>query len=201
MSTESHHLHDIGNVLDRAAPRLREFIGKPEHLRQYLRAKFGHQLMRGRKSRNKPETNANGGAFLEPEEAADAIAGLVVGGGSDSHVTNGGREEMNMGNNHSNRQDGHDNSEHVAPTAPKGQSEVGYDPGQPPEGWGPASMRAEMAVHEGRPCPICGRTTERLGLYQLAGGRLVRIKGNGPTEIDPGTVFDRTGELRARAYD
>ena len=201
VSTARYPLAEIGDVLDRAAPRLRDFEGKPERLREYLRAHFGHQVIRPRKSRNKPETNANGAAFLEPEEAADAISGLVVQAGSDTQIKKEGEVQMNTGNGNRDPQYAPDSLEYGDPAAPQKPPEAANDPGQPPDGWGPASMRAEMAVREGRPCPICGKPTERLGLYQLAGGRLVRISGNGPSEMDPRKVFDATGELRARAYD
>ena len=62
----------------------------------------------------------------------------------------------------------------------------------------PVSFRPSDTIQTGRPCGVCGEPTAVLGLYQVGGGRLKLVKGNGPIELDPREVFEPTGELHAR---
>ena len=88
-------LNDVGGVLDQVMPRLRDFDGNSELLRQYLTANFGHQVISGRTRRKKnadstADSTTGAGALQGPEEAAAAFEAWVHGQSEPSPTPAGG---------------------------------------------------------------------------------------------------------------
>ena len=212
ISGRSFPLDELGEELDRVMPRLRDFEGRSEMLRDYLGINFGKTTMtpKSPKSKLPPLDIGAGGLHCEPEEAAEMFEARLKGKFEPSVGIPPTEEASFMNFDNAERPTP---SQYPADTLEQQGRIYPISTGEPSTGLGvptgdaqdtvppkttSVSYRSENAIYTGRPCHMCRMPIKSSAEYQLVGKVFENFTGNCPDEIPARDVFEPSGELRER---